>query len=48
MLPAIPLLLQRPADISRPVADLAAWKAATMVGSPTSYFYGYWFSHWRA
>ncbi|MFK3795737.1 MULTISPECIES: hypothetical protein [unclassified Pseudomonas] len=35
------------ADASRQAATLAAWEATT-AGSPASYFYGYWFSHWRA
>ncbi|WP_346830683.1 hypothetical protein ABDX87_27245 [Pseudomonas abietaniphila] len=39
--------LHRPADASRPVAKMAVWDAMT-IASPASYFYGYWFSHWRA
>jgi hypothetical protein len=47
MLRSIPSQLQRAADASRQAVDLAAWDA-TAVRSAASYFYGYWFSHWRA
>lgn len=36
-----------PADASRQVAVLTACKGGSD-RSPASYFYGYWFSHWRA
>ncbi|WP_460043845.1 hypothetical protein [Pseudomonas sp. S2_H01] len=39
--------LHRPADALRSVAKSAGWDALT-IASPAAYFYGYWFSHWRA
>jgi hypothetical protein len=47
MLLSILSLLHRPADASRSVAKTAVWDAVT-IASPAAYFYGYWFSHWRA
>ncbi|WP_165869907.1 hypothetical protein [Pseudomonas sp. LS-2] len=47
MLRFTPSQLQRAADDSRQAVVLAAWDA-TAVRSVASYFYGYWFSHWRA
>ncbi|NBB09580.1 hypothetical protein [Pseudomonas sp. SLFW] len=47
MLPSIHTSLLRTADVSRQVAGMAMWDATT-IASPASYFYGYWFSHWRA
>jgi hypothetical protein len=47
MLPSILTPLLHTADASRQTAGMAAWDA-TMIASPASYFYGYWFSHWRA
>jgi hypothetical protein len=38
----------RTADASRPVAQMAASDASQQGNSLVSYFYGYWFSHWRA
>jgi len=48
MLPSTPLQLCRTADASRPVAQMAALDASQPGNSRVSYFYGYWFSHWRA
>ncbi|WP_296185436.1 hypothetical protein [Pseudomonas sp. UBA1879] len=47
MLPSITTSLQSTADASRLVASMAVWDAQT-IASPAAYFYGYWFSHWRA
>ncbi|MEN4751151.1 hypothetical protein ABEH28_15480 [Pseudomonas sp. Ps21-P2] len=35
------------ADGSRLAERAAAWNATASI-APASYFYGYWFSHWRA
>jgi hypothetical protein len=40
--------LCRTADASRLVGQLAASDASQHGKSRVSYFYGYWFSHWRA
>lgn len=47
MLHSLSSQLHFAADAVRQAADLAAWDA-TKTTSATSYFYGYWFSHWRA
>jgi hypothetical protein len=47
MLLSILSQLRRPADALRQAADKAA-RDASFACSPASYFYGYWFSHWRA
>lgn len=47
MLHSLSSQLHASADALRQAADLAAWDA-TKATSATSYFYGYWFSHWRA
>ncbi|MFJ3485321.1 hypothetical protein ACIPL1_18305 [Pseudomonas sp. NPDC090202] len=47
MLPSTLSSLHRTAEASRPAADVAAWNVQAAVAS-VSYFYGYWFSHWRA
>lgn len=39
--------LHRPADASRSVEKMAVRDTMT-IASPAAYFYGYWFSHWRA
>lgn len=48
MLPSTPSLLCRTADALRLVELAAALDASQQDDSRTSYFYGYWFSHWRA
>ncbi|MDF2642263.1 MAG: hypothetical protein K0R45_1535 [Pseudomonas sp.] len=35
------------ADVARPVSA-AAWMTATAGVLPVEFYYGYWFSHWRA
>jgi hypothetical protein len=47
MLLALPHQLLSTADARRPAALAAVWRASESI-SPVSYFYGYWFSHWRA
>lgn len=48
MLPSTPSQLCRIADATRLVAQAAAWDASNQAAPRASYFYGYWFSHWRA
>ena len=48
MLHSAPSQLCRTADASRPAALKAARVASQQSVSRVSYFYGYWFSHWRA
>ncbi|MDC6382616.1 hypothetical protein BW687_020850 [Pseudomonas graminis] len=47
MLPSLSTELFSAADGSRLAERAAAWNATTS-NAPASYFYGYWFSHWRA
>jgi hypothetical protein len=46
MLPSTHTQLHITADALRPGMRLAAWNA--IMSAPVAYFYGYWFSHWRA
>ncbi|MCV4284990.1 hypothetical protein [Pseudomonas capsici] len=48
MLPSAPSQLLHPASVERSVAVVAARIASAAVCLPVNFYYGYWFSHWRA
>jgi len=48
MLQSVHSQLSRLAGVQRPGTDLAAWNASGSICKQVNYFYGYWFSHWRA
>ena len=47
MLPSFLTSLRNTVDATRQAALVCVWETQTR-NKKVSYFYGYWFSHWRA